>query len=95
MFISCGRQIHSIIFRRTLGTDMLSKGTNINVIQQVLGHAFPYTTNLYYTDIKDRERAEIFKGVGIIGNINLLDASVFDNKKEMEWFDGTRTKGPA
>ena len=28
-------------FRRTLGTDMLSKGTNINVIQQVLGHSDP------------------------------------------------------
>lgn len=80
-------------FRRTLGTDMLSKGINVNVIQQVLGHAFPYTTNLYYTDIKDRERAEIFKGVGIIGNIAMLDASVFDNKKEMEWFDANKDKG--
>ena len=32
-------------FRRTLGTDMLSKGTNINVIQQVLGHSDPSFTS--------------------------------------------------
>lgn len=34
-------------FRRTLGTDMLSKGTNINVIQQVLGHSDPSVTKRF------------------------------------------------
>jgi len=79
-------------FRRTLGTDMLSKGTNINVIQQVLGHAAPSVTKRFYTDVKDKERAEVFKGIGIIGNINQLDETAFDNVVEMEWFKANKHK---
>ena len=80
-------------FRRTLGTDMLSKGTNINVIQQVLGHADPSITKRFYADVKDKERAETFKDIGIIGNINQLDESVFDSPVEMEWFKANKDKG--
>lgn len=80
-------------FRRTLGTDMLSKGTNINVIQQVLGHADPSITKRFYADVKDKERAETFKDIGIIGNIDHLDESVFDSPVEMEWFKANKDKG--
>ena len=80
-------------FRRTLGTDMLSKGTSINVIQQVLGHADPSITKRFYADVKDKERAETFKDIGIIGNINQLDESAFDNPIEMEWFKANKDKG--
>lgn len=80
-------------FRRTLGTDMLSKGIDINVIQQVLGHSDPYVTKRFYADVKDKERAEVFKGIGIIGNINLVDASAFDNVSEFEWFKANKDKG--
>lgn len=73
-------------FRRTLGTDMLSKGVNINVIQEVLGHADPATTKRFYADIKDKDRAEAFSNIGIIGNINQLDKSHFDNETERLWF---------
>lgn len=41
-------------FRRTLGTDMLSKGTNINVIQQVLGHSDASVTKRFYADVRIR-----------------------------------------
>lgn len=79
-------------FRRTLGTDMLSKGTNINAIQQVLGHSSPSTTKLFYADIKDKERAKTFKSIGVIGNINQLNESAFDNVTEMEWFKTNKEK---
>jgi integrase len=79
-------------FRRTLGTDMLSKGTNINVIQQVLGHADPSITKRFYADVKDKERAETFKDIGIIGNINQLDETAFDSPVEMEWFKANKNK---
>ena len=82
-------------FRRTLGTDMLSKGTNINVIQQVLGHSDPSVTKRFYADVKDKERAEVFKSVGVIGNINQIQSSAFDNVSEFEWFNlckGTNQK---
>jgi len=74
-------------FRRTLGTDMLSKGTNINVIQQVLGHSDPSVTKRFYADVKDKERAEVFKSIGVIGNINQIQSSAFDNVSEFEWFN--------
>ena len=80
-------------FRRTLGTDMLSKGTNINVIQQVLGHSNPYTTKRFYADVKDKERAEVFKNVGVIGNINQIQRNAFDNLSEFEWFKANKDKG--
>lgn len=35
-------------FRRTLGTDMLSKGINLNVIQEVLGHSSPARVECSY-----------------------------------------------
>lgn len=80
-------------FRRTLGTDMLSKGTNINVIQQVLGHSDPSVTKRFYADVKDKERAEIFQNVGVIGNINQIQSSAFDNVSEFEWFKANKDKG--
>lgn len=79
-------------FRRTLGTDMLSKGTNINVIQQVLGHSNPSVTKRFYADVKDKERAEVFKSIGVIGNINQIQSSAFDNVSEFEWFKANKDK---
>lgn len=79
-------------FRRTLGTDMLSKGTNINVIQQVLGHSDASVTKRFYADVKDKERAEVFKSVGVIGNINQIQSSAFDNVSEFEWFKANKDK---
>lgn len=79
-------------FRRTLGTDMLSKGTNINVIQQVLGHTDASVTKRFYADVKDKERAEVFKSVGVIGNINQIQSSAFDNVSEFEWFKENKDK---
>ena len=79
-------------FRRTLGTDMLSKGTNINVIQQVLGHSDPLTTQRFYADVKDKERAEVFSNIGIIGNINQIQSSAFDSVSEFEWFKANKEK---
>lgn len=79
-------------FRRTLGTDMLSKGTNINVIQQVLGHTDPSVTKRFYAEVKDKERAEIFKDIGVIGNVNQLEPSIFDSALEMEWFKANKDK---
>ncbi len=80
-------------FRRTLGTDMLSKGTNINVIQQILGHSNPLVTQRFYADVKDKERGEIFNDIGIIGNINLIQSSAFDNVSDYEWFQENKEKG--
>ena len=82
-------------FRRTLGTDMLSKGTDLNVIQQVLGHSDPSVTKRFYADVKDRDRAETFKNIGIIGNIDLIDDSSFESSAEKDWFQANKNKGAA
>ena len=73
-------------FRRTLATDMLSNGVNINVIQSFLGHATPATTAKYYADVKDKQRVEIFKTIGVIGNIKSVDESIIANAEDLEWF---------
>lgn len=77
-------------FRRTLGTDMLSKGTDLNVIQQVLGHSNPSVTKRFYADVKDKDRAKTFKNIGIIGNIDLIDDSSFDSSAEKNWFQANK-----
>lgn len=79
-------------FRRTLGTDMLSKGVNINVIQKVLGHQNPRVTEKFYADVKDRVRAETFNSIGIIGNINRIQRERFDSTLEFEWFKANKDK---
>ena len=80
-------------FRRTLATDMLSKGTDLKAIQEVLGHSSPMTTKQSYADVKDKERAEVFKNVGIIGNINKVDETVITDKKDLIWFKENKDKG--
>lgn len=73
-------------FRRTLATDMLSKGTNIKVIQEVMGHTAVTTTKRHYSDVKDKERAEQFGKIGIIGHISQIDNTVLPNRSELDWF---------
>ncbi|NMM64507.1 site-specific integrase [Clostridium sp. P21] len=80
-------------FRRTLATDMLSKGTDLKAIQEVLGHSSPMTTKQSYADVKDKERAEVFKNIGIIGNINKVDERVIEDKKDLIWFKENKDKG--
>lgn len=80
-------------FRRTLATDMLSKGTDLKAIQEVLGHSSPMTTKQSYADVKDKERAEVFKNIGIIGNINKVDETVITDKKDLIWFKENNDKG--
>lgn len=86
-------QIYNITtrkFRRTLATDMLSKGANIKVIQEVLGHASVTTTKLYYADVKDTSMAEIFSHIGIIGNIQEVNEKDIPDVAEREWFELNR-----
>ena len=80
-------------FRRTLATDMLSKGININTIRDVLGHSSYFVTDKYYADVKDKERAEVFKTIGIIGNINKVDETVITDKNDLIWFNENKDKG--
>lgn len=79
-------------FRRTLGTDMLSKGIGIHVIQEVLGHSTPGVTKRFYSDVKDGERAETFRKVGVIGDIRQIGEEHFGNVTELEWFRLNREK---
>lgn len=80
-------------FRRTLATDMLSKGTNLNVIKDTLGHSDPLTTRKHYAYVKDKERAKVFKNIGIIGNINKVDETVITDKNDLIWFKENKDKG--
>lgn len=79
-------QITAHKFRRTLATDMISKGEDILIIRDVLGHSDARTTRVHYADVKDKERAETFKSIGIIGNINLVDKTIIPDDTELEWF---------
>lgn len=80
-------------FRRTLATDMFSKSTDLKVIQEVLGHTCPTTTKKYYADIKDKERTQVFKNIGIIGNINKVDKSIIQDSNDLIWFKENKDKG--
>ncbi len=80
-------------FRKTVATDMFSKNVNLKTIQAFLRHANPETTKKYYADDKDIDRAKLFEKVGIIGNINNVDASVIADKNELAWFMENKDKG--
>lgn len=72
--------------RRTLATDMLSKGADIKVVQEVLGNASVSTVKKYYADVKDKEMAETFGNIGIIGNLNRVDETLIPDVDEQQWF---------
>ncbi|KEI99147.1 integrase [Clostridium botulinum A2B3 87] len=80
-------------FRRTLATNMLSEGTDLKTIQEVLGHSSAMTTDKHYADVKDKERAEVFKNIGIIGNIDKVDETVITDKQDLIWFKENNNKG--
>lgn len=40
----------------------------------------------------NKERAEVFKSVGVIGNINQIQSNAFDNVSEFEWFKANKDK---
>lgn len=79
-------------FRRTLATDMLSKGVSINVVGDVLGINVS-NVRYHYADIKDKERAELFSKIGIIGNINLVNSNFISDPAELSWFKENKDKG--
>jgi site-specific recombinase XerD len=73
-------------FRRTLATDMFSKGVDIKIIQEVLGHTSVSTTKRHYADVKDNERAAIFQKIGIIGDVKNIDEAIIADPAELAWF---------
>lgn len=79
-------RITSHMFRRTLATDMLSKGTNLNVIKETLGHSSPATTRQYYADVKSEERKEMFDHIGILGSIGDIGEKQINEQTELQWF---------
>ncbi|MDD4495243.1 MAG: site-specific integrase [Eubacteriales bacterium] len=79
-------RLTSHMFRRTLATDMLSKGTNLKVIQEVLGHVSPVTTKKYYADVKNTDRADMFSQIGILGNIRQVSEADITEKTDLQWF---------
>lgn len=78
-------RITTHMFRRTLGTDMFSKGANLKVIQELLGHADPTTTKKYYADVKNDEYKEMFQKIGILGSIHELKANKVFGAKDVQW----------
>lgn len=79
-------------FRRTLATDMISKGIDLNAVKDLLGHAHAGTTWKHYADVKDPDRAEVFYTVGIIGDINEINQLIPD-QNELNWFMENKDKG--
>ncbi len=79
-------------FRKTVATDMFSKNVDLKVIQEFLRHSSPETTRKYYADSKDVDRARLFEEINIIGNIENISESAFDDKKEMAWFNKNKHK---
>lgn len=73
-------------FRRTLATDMLSKGIDLQSVGNLLGHEDLRNTAKFYADIKDKERGEVFLKVGIIGNINDVNSETIPNQEDYQWF---------
>lgn len=79
-------------FRKTVATDMFSKNVDLKVIQEFLRHSDPGTTKKYYADSKDIDRARLFEKINIIGNIDNIDSDVFENEKELSWFNNNKHK---
>ncbi|WP_042351451.1 tyrosine-type recombinase/integrase [Bacillus massiliigorillae] len=54
-------------FRRTLATDMISKGIELQAVKDLLRHSNAKVTWQHYSEVKDQERIRIFNNIRIIG----------------------------
>ena len=79
-------KITSHMFRRSLATDMLSKGVNLKVIQDLLGHTSPSVTRRYYADVKDPERVAMFTKIGVLGDIGQINRTHIPDDADLKWF---------
>ncbi|MGA3602773.1 tyrosine-type recombinase/integrase [Lysinibacillus agricola] len=79
-------------FRRTLATDMLSKGVELQSVSNLLGHSNASVTWKHYATVKDKERADVFRTIGIIGDINKVDDSII-HPEDRKWFFENKDKG--
>ena len=74
-------------FRKTVATDMFSKNVDLKIIQEFLHHVSPETTKKYYAEDRDIERAKVFEGIGVVGDINKVDNNMFESEEELQWFE--------
>ena len=65
---------------------MFSKGVNLKVIQEALGHSSPATTKKHYADIKNSHRADMFSKIGILGNIHYISVDTIPDHSDLKWF---------
>lgn len=72
-------------FRRTLFTDMLSKGFDLNVIADFAGIDVTNVSK-FYADVKDPERAKVHQRVNIIGNPDAVGHDLISMKEDLDWF---------
>jgi len=79
-------------FRRTLFTDMLSKGLSLKAISRH-GGATPRTIMKYYATVKDKEMRAVFKGVNVIGNPDKIAETFISDPEERKLFKENQNKG--
>lgn len=79
-------------FRRTLFTDMLSKGFDLNVISEFAGIDVTNVSR-FYADVKDPERAKAHQQVNIIGNPDAIGHDLISEQEDLDWFHANKDKG--
>jgi len=78
-------------WRRTLGTDLLSKGIPLKTVAKFLGIS-EATANKYYATVKAPEMAAAFSGI-VIGNVEKVNEKLLPNTDELKWFHENKHKG--
>lgn len=79
-------RIRAHMMRRSLGTHMVADGMSLFAVKSVLDHESIKTTTTYYIGEVDKKRADVTKKLGVIGNIEDIPDSVFENADEKAWF---------
>lgn len=79
-------------FRRTLGTDMLSKGLSFKAISNQLS-IDPRNLPKFYSDVKDVERSQVFQKINIVGNPDDIDERFVPDPEELKQFKANIGRG--